>query len=58
MQVVNGLTERFHNETLRFPFKLENLAHDEDMIAVQDWVYGLNAALSLRADCWFEWLSP
>lgn len=54
MQVVNGLTERFQNETLRFPFKLEKLSNDEDMIAVQDWVYGLSEALSLRGDCWFE----
>jgi uncharacterized protein len=54
MQVVNGLTERFQNETLRFPFKLEKLAHDEEMIAIQDWVFGLSKALSLRGHCWFE----
>ncbi len=54
MRVVNDLTRRFHEGSLRFPFDLANLGHEDELLPVQEWVYGLNEAMLLRPECWFE----
>lgn len=52
MRVANDLTLRFQEATLKFPFDMENLANPDDLLPIQEWVYGLNEALYLRPDCW------
>lgn len=54
LAVVNDFTDRFHNEDLVFPFSNNYLAHKEDLEVVQEWTWGLNAALSLRPECWYD----
>ena len=52
MRVANDFTVRFQEATLRFPFDKENITNPDDLLPIQEWVYGLNEALYLRPDCW------
>ncbi len=51
--IVNKLTEGFQNDTLSFPFP-DDFDHKEELNVVREWVYGLDLALSLRPDCWYD----
>ena len=54
MRVANDLVEQFQEGCLLFPFDLDNLDHEDDLIPIQAWVVGFEEALSLRSECWYE----
>ena len=51
MEVFNNFIADFHNEKLKFPFKIEKL-NDKQFIALYEWVSGFEEAIILREELW------
>ena len=51
MEVFNNFIADFHNEKLKFPFKIEKL-NDKQLVALYEWVSGFEEAIILREELW------